>query len=86
MEERYLGLGAAPGIAVGPAVVWRPGRRPVATTVTGQSREEEKARLETAVRAVKRELNELRSRTERELGSVEADIFTAQCSCCLIQR
>lgn len=78
VEEGYLGLGAAPGVAVGPAMVWRPGRRPVATTVTEQSGEEEKARLEAAVRAVQKELEELRSRTERELGSDQAAIFTAQ--------
>ena len=78
MEERYVGLGAAPGMVVGPAVVWRPRLPMFPNRAVVGCRKEEAARLEAAVRAVERELDELRSRTERELGSKEAAIFTAQ--------
>jgi phosphotransferase system enzyme I (PtsI) len=77
VENRYLGLGAAPGIAIGPAVVWCPELPSVDKEPTTGSPEEERARLKAAVRAAETELAELKSRTERELGPEEAAIFTA---------
>lgn len=71
------GIGAAPGIAIGPAVVLKsPGGSVTAPSVPADP-EQEEARLRTAVAAVRAELTALREQTERELGVDQAAIFTA---------
>jgi phosphotransferase system enzyme I (PtsI) len=75
--ERYLGQGAAPGIGIGPAVVWHPQLPDQNAESLPESPAIEQARLGAAVEATKRELVQLKSRTEHELGLEEAQIFSA---------
>lgn len=76
MQRKYKGLGASPGIAIGPALVWRPVEAAAVERAAG-SPEEELARLHTAKEAVEKELTELRDRAEQEMGADEAAIFSA---------
>lgn len=74
----WQGVGAAPGIAIGPAVVVKRSQGE-ASSETGAAFDprREEARLAEAEQAVRSELAALRERTERELGADQAAIFTA---------
>ncbi len=74
--RRYRGLAAAPGIAIGPAWIYRPvsitiDRRAVADPVV------EWERVETAFAMARMQLQALEDRARRTVGGGEADIFVA---------
>ncbi|MDK2855281.1 MAG: phosphoenolpyruvate-protein phosphotransferase system enzyme [Bacillota bacterium] len=74
----WQGVGAAPGIAIGPAVVVKRSQGEVSSeTGAAIDPRREEARLAEAERAVRAEIAALRERTERELGAEQAAIFTA---------
>ncbi|MGI5127357.1 phosphoenolpyruvate--protein phosphotransferase [Pseudonocardia sp. CA-107938] len=69
-------LPASPGIAVGPARVWRTGSLDVATAMADDPAAE-RARLAAALSDTRSALHALRERAQRELGTAEADVFEA---------
>lgn len=74
--RRYFGLAAAPGIAIGPAWVYRPtqiivDRRPAKDPVA------EWDRVQTAFAMARTQLQALETRARRTVGAAEADIFVA---------
>ncbi|MDK2924408.1 MAG: phosphoenolpyruvate-protein phosphotransferase system enzyme [Bacillota bacterium] len=74
----WQGVGAAPGIAIGPAVVVKRSQGEISSeTGAAFDPRREEARLAEAERAVRAEIAALRERTERELGAEQAAIFTA---------
>lgn len=77
MQREFRGLGASSGIALGPALVWRPVQPASAAVRAAGSPEEETVRLQAARQAAEEELAELRDRAEREMGGEEAAIFSA---------
>jgi phosphotransferase system enzyme I (PtsI) len=80
VSERLLrGIGVAPGMAIGPAIVVRWAMPEVPHRVVPRSQvEKEVRRLRAAVRDVQRQLESLKSRTEDRAGVDEARIFDAQ--------
>ena len=77
MQREFRGLGASSGIALGPALVWRPVQPASAAVRAAGGPEEETVRLQAARQAAEEELAELRDRAEREMGGEEAAIFSA---------
>ena len=74
--RRYRGLAAAPGIAIGPAWVYRP----VAIIIDRRSTAEpgvEWERVENAFAMARMQLQALEDRARRMVGGGEADIFVA---------
>ena len=77
MAELLRGIPAAPGLAIGNAVVWRdlqpiPLRRPVS------SPPEELARLESALQETSRQLRSIMDRVASGIGQKEAQILKTQ--------
>lgn len=82
MTERILrGVAAAPGLAAGPAWVYRPAELPLppepADGAAAPDPEEELARWRQARERVKGRLDELAARTRQRAGEEEAAIFEA---------
>jgi phosphotransferase system enzyme I (PtsI) len=74
MMVRLEGIGAAPGVAVGPAAVWR--ERPSGMAArAGAGPEAERARLAAAVETSREQLRELAERIAAAAGESEARIF-----------
>jgi phosphotransferase system enzyme I (PtsI) len=65
----------APGIAVGPAVLWSPAAGPPGARRAAASAGEERARLDRAVEAAREELREVAARIAAEVGEPEARVF-----------
>lgn len=80
VETRLRGVAASPGIAVGPAFVYRLGHEapPVRLLSPGESVEAECERLDTALHAVRAELQSLKKKAPGSVGSALAKIFDAQ--------
>jgi phosphoenolpyruvate-protein phosphotransferase/dihydroxyacetone kinase phosphotransfer subunit len=74
--SRLRGIPASAGIAIGPARRLRPQEPPVEDDPVGAP-DEERARLEAALAAVRDELEEVRASVTARGGAAEADIFTA---------
>lgn len=75
-EGELTGIAASPGIAIGPAFLYRPQLPPVeATTIADAAAEW--TRLKTAVNAALVELAQVRANAERRVGAEEAAIFDA---------
>jgi multiphosphoryl transfer protein len=74
--SRLRGIPASAGIAIGPARRLRPQEPPV-EEVPGGPPDEERARLEAALAAVRDELEDVRASVTARGGAAEADIFTA---------
>jgi phosphoenolpyruvate-protein phosphotransferase/dihydroxyacetone kinase phosphotransfer subunit len=74
--ERYTPLGASPGVGVGPARSARLGQIEVPDEPADDP-EAEGRRLQKAIATVRRNTQQLRVRTARELGETEARIFDA---------
>jgi phosphotransferase system enzyme I (PtsI) len=74
----FTGTMIAPGIAVGPALVWAPAEEPVRRErVSASAVPAECRRLEHALRRARRELEEIALRVEVTVGKSAAAIFTA---------
>jgi phosphotransferase system enzyme I (PtsI) len=80
VNDRLLrGVGVSPGIAIGPAVVVQSALPDVPHRVVPRSQvDREVRRLRAAVRDVQRHVQDLRTRTEAQVGVDEARIFDAQ--------
>ena len=77
MSDGILGgIAASPGIAVGPAALYRPQLPPVVERRIDDP-DAEWARLETAISAALREINTLQEQASRKIGAAEAAIFQA---------
>lgn len=75
------GIGASPGVAAGPALVYRPAapsRSAGQDAASDGAPAEERERLRGALAASAAELRALAGRVEREVGREEAGIFEAQ--------
>ena len=72
----YHGLAAAPGIAIGPAWVYRPAPVVVERSVVADP-VAEWGRLETAFAMARTQLQALEARARQSVGSAEAEIFVA---------
>ena len=70
------GLPASPGIAIGPALPYRP-QLPDIVREAGKESEVEWQRLQTAVRAALAEIDALHQKTRAQVGAGEAAIFEA---------
>jgi len=79
-EERvFEGVGVAPGIAIGPALVFaNPSFRAEAERADTPSAGEEVERFQHAVERSLRELNKIATFAREKLGETSADIFLAQ--------
>ncbi len=77
MGEQLSGLGASPGIAIGPVFRYEK-QRLRAEKVFVEAPDAEQAALQTALDQAAAELEELRARTAQEAGAEEAAIFEAQ--------
>ncbi len=78
--QALRGIGVSPGVAVGPALVFRP-RLPADATATASrtaSVVEETRNVERALAAAAQDLRRLAQRVAREVGNAEAGIFEAQ--------
>ena len=77
-ESRRQGIGVSPGAAVGPALVLERSRAPVTekTLPSGEARGE-LTRLADAVERARGELEALKIRADKALGSGVAQIFDA---------
>ena len=73
---RLSGVPASPGIAIGPARPLRPQDPPVEEG-PGGTPAEERARLDAALAAVRKDLEETRATVAARAGDAEAEIFTA---------
>jgi phosphocarrier protein FPr len=74
--ESLSGIPASPGVAVGPAVLYRP-RLPEVVARRVDSPAEEWRRLQAAIDAARHEIDALHRRAERQVGLDEAAIFEA---------
>lgn len=79
-ETRIRGVAASPGIALGPAFVYRFGQDapPVRTLSENDTVEDEHARLENACSAVRNDLLKMKKESPGSVGSALAKIFDAQ--------
>ncbi len=75
-RTRLRGVPASPGIAIGPARHLRP-REPVVQNDAAGTPAEERARLEAARAAARKELEEVRATVAARGGAAAADIFSA---------
>ena len=73
---RLRGVPASPGIAIGPARHLRP-RQPVVQNEAAGTPAEERARLDAARAAARKELDEVRATVAARGGAAAADIFSA---------
>ena len=76
IEGALAGIGGSPGIAIGPAAHYRPAL-PQATEREAADTAGEWARLQTAVAAAIREIEQIQETAVRQMGQFEADIFEA---------
>jgi phosphotransferase system enzyme I (PtsI) len=79
-ETRLRGIAAAPGIASGPAFVYRVGHEapPVRVLASKETVESECVRLDAALAAVREELLRFKKKSPGSVGSALAKIFDAQ--------
>lgn len=79
-ERRLRGIAASPGIALGPAFVYRVGHEPppVRALADDESTQSECARLDQALMAVRDDLLRLKKESPGSVGSALAKIFDAQ--------
>lgn len=75
-NEEMSGIPAAPGIAIGPVVQYRP-QLPAVQTTEVDDVSKEWVRLETAMAAAVEEIRALHKQAVGQIGAAEADIFEA---------
>lgn len=80
LETRLRGIAASPGIALGPAFIYRVGHEapPVRALTTEETTESECARLDAALRSVRDDLLRMKKESPGAVGSALAKIFDAQ--------
>lgn len=75
--EEFSGIAASPGVAIGPALIYR---RPALEGVKGAASgpaSAELAKLDEALQRSRADLEQIKERAERELGASEAAIYDA---------
>lgn len=76
--QELTGLPVSPGVALGPAFVYRPTELAVSDApIAAESIPEELARLEVALADARAAVEELRAKAAQEIGPEEADIYAA---------
>lgn len=70
------GIAASPGVAIGPAALYRP-RLPEVTTHTVEDPAQEWERLRSAVETARKAIEAIQTQAEQQVGAAEAGIFAA---------